>query len=133
MATSVATGPSLPEPAVAPSEASLDGDLLIEQSREIAGRHLVGRDRLATLALAGGFAAAAAALAAFAGSERPLVAWTIALFVASYAAASRIDFEIGTGSTVPTQLVLVPMLALLAQFGVDFASTALRDRLGRGV
>jgi HD-GYP domain-containing protein (c-di-GMP phosphodiesterase class II) len=202
MATSVATGPSLPETAVAPAEASLDGNLLIEQSREIAGRHLVGRDRLATLVLAGGFAAAAAALAAFAGSPRPLVAWTMALFVASYAAASRIDFEIGTGSTVPTQLVLVPMLALLpvqyvplcvlgglllgglpeyvrgdvpvdrsllrfvnswhalgaalvvvaagqpeptprhlpvyglalvAQFGFDFASTALRDRLGRGV
>jgi len=146
--------------------------------------------------------AAAAALAAFAGSERPLGGWTIALFVVLYAVASRIDFEIGTGSTVPTQLVLVPMLvllpvqlvplcvlaglllgglpdyargrvpvdrsllrfvnswhalgpalvlvaagqpdptphnlpiygvALLAQFGFDFASTALRDRLGLGV
>jgi HD-GYP domain-containing protein (c-di-GMP phosphodiesterase class II) len=113
MATSVATGPTLPEPAVASNEAILDGDLLIEQSREFSGRHLVGRDRLATLALAGGFAAAAAALAAFAGSERALTAWTLALFVASYAVASRIDFEIGTGSAVPTQLVLVPMLALL--------------------
>jgi HD-GYP domain-containing protein (c-di-GMP phosphodiesterase class II) len=202
MATSVATGPSLPERVVVPNEAILDGDLLIEQSREIAGRHLVGRDRLATLVLAGGFAAAAAALAAFAGSDRPFAAWTIAVFVASYAVASRIDFEIGTGSTVPTQLVLVPMLALLpvqyvplcvlaglllgglpeyaggrvpvdrsllrfvnswhalgaalvlvvagqpeptprnlpvyglallAQFGFDFGSTALRDRLGRGV
>ncbi len=202
MATSVATGPSLPEPALAPTEAVLDGDLLIGQSREIAGRHLVGRDRLATLVLAGGFAAAATALAVFVRSERPLVAWTIALFVASYAVAARIEFEIGTGSTVPTQLVLVPMLALLpvqfvplfvlaglllgglpeyargrvpvdrsllrfvnswhalgaalvlvaagqpeptphnlpiyglallAQFGCDFASTALRDRLGRGV
>jgi HD-GYP domain-containing protein (c-di-GMP phosphodiesterase class II) len=201
MATSVAPGPSLPEP-VAAAEASFDGDLLIEQSREIAGRHLVGRDRLATLALAGGFAAAASALAAFVGSERPLSAWTAALFVVSYAVASRIDFEIGTGSTVPTQLVFVPMLALLpvqyvplcvltglllgglpeyargrvpldrsllrfvnswhalgaalvlilagqpeptprnlpiyglallAQFGFDFGSTALRDRLGRGV
>jgi HD-GYP domain-containing protein (c-di-GMP phosphodiesterase class II) len=113
MATSVATGPTLREPAVASNEAILDGDQLIEQSREFSGRHLVGRDRLATLALAGGFAAAAAALAAFAGSERPLTAWTLALFVASYAVASRIDFEIGTGSAVPTQLVLVPMLALL--------------------
>jgi HD-GYP domain-containing protein (c-di-GMP phosphodiesterase class II) len=113
MATSVATGPSLPEPAIAPNDALLEGDLLIEQSREFSGRHLVGRDRLATIALAGGFAAAAAALAAFAGSERPLTVWTLALFVASYAVASRIDFEIGTGSAVPTQLVLVPMLALL--------------------
>jgi HD-GYP domain-containing protein (c-di-GMP phosphodiesterase class II) len=33
--------------------------------------------------------------------------------VVSYALASRIDFEIGTGSAVPTQLVLIPMLALL--------------------
>jgi HD-GYP domain-containing protein (c-di-GMP phosphodiesterase class II) len=113
MATSVATGPSLPEPAIAPNDALLEGDLLIEQSREFSGRHLVGRDRLATIALAGGFAAAAAALAAFAGSEQPLTVWTLALFVASYAVASRIDFEIGTGSAVPTQLVLVPMLALL--------------------
>ncbi len=202
MATSVATGPTLPEPAVASNEAILDGDLLIEQSREVSRRHLVGRDRLATFALAGGFAAAAAALAAFAGSQRSLTAWALALFVASYAVASRIDFEIGTGSTVPTQLVLVPMLALLpvqyvplcvlaglllgglpeyaggrvpvdrsllrfvnswhafgaalvlvaagqpdptprnlpmyglallAQFGFDFASTALRDGLGLGV
>jgi len=202
MATSVATGPSLPEPTLAPAAAGLDGDLLIEQSREIAGTHLGGRDRLASLGLAIGFAAAATALAAFVDSERPLVGWTLALFVASYAVASRIDFEIGTGSTVPTQLVLVPMLALLpvqlvplcvlaglllgglpdyargrvpvdrsllrfvnswhalgpalvlvaagqpdptprnlpiyglallAQFGFDFASTALRDRLGLGV
>src|SRR6266550_8730471 len=202
MATSVATGPSLPEPALAPAAAGLDGDLLIEQSREIAGTHLGGRDRLASLGLAIGFAAAATALAAFVDSERPLVGWTLALFVASYAVASRIDFEIGTGSTVPTQLVLVPMLvllpvqlvplcvlaglllgglpdyargrvpvdrsllrfvnswhalgpalvlvaagqpdptprnlaiyglALLAQFGFDFGSTALRDRLGLGV
>jgi HD-GYP domain-containing protein (c-di-GMP phosphodiesterase class II) len=202
MATSVASGSSLPEPAVAPAGASLDSDLLIEQSRESLGKPLGGRDRLATLALGGGFAVAAAALAVFVGSERPLHGWTIALFVASYAAASRIDFEIGTGATVPTQLVLVPMLALLpvqyvplcvlaglllgglpeyaggrvsvdrsllrfvnswhalgaavvllaagqpaptprnlpiyalallAQFAFDFASTALRDRLGLGV
>jgi HD-GYP domain-containing protein (c-di-GMP phosphodiesterase class II) len=113
MASSVATGPSLPEPALAPAAPSLDGDLLIEHSREIAGTHLVGRDRLASLVLAGGFVAAAAALATLVGSARPLNGWTIALFVASYAVASRIDFEIGTGSTVPTQLVLVPMLALL--------------------
>jgi HD-GYP domain-containing protein (c-di-GMP phosphodiesterase class II) len=202
MATSVATGPSLPERGVAPATPNLDGDLLIEQSRESAGTHLGGRDRLASLALAGGFVAAATALATFVGSERPLGGWTIALFVVLYAVASRIDFEIGTGSTVPTQLVLVPMLvllpvqlvplcvlaglllgglpdyargrvpvdrsllrfvnswhavgpalvlvaagqsdptprnlpiyglALVAQFGFDFASTALRDRLGLGV
>jgi HD-GYP domain-containing protein (c-di-GMP phosphodiesterase class II) len=110
MATSVATGAPLPETAGA---ASLDGDLLIEQSRESARSHLRGRDSLASLALAGGFAATAAALAFFAHSTRDLPAWMLALFVVSYAVASRIDFEIGTGSAVPTQLVLIPMLALL--------------------
>ena len=113
MATSVATGPSLPETAVAPSSASFDGDLLIEQSRDIAGRHLGDRDRLASLILGGAFLAAAVVLALLVGSDRAIGPWTMAVFVASYAVASRIDFEVGTGSAVPTQLVLVPMLALL--------------------
>src|SRR5919198_4575209 len=198
MATDVATGRAVPEGAAV----DFDGDLLIEQSRELAGSHLRGRDGLASLALALGFAAAATVLVVVSHSTRPLAATTLALFVISYAIASRIDFEIGTGSAVPTQLVLVPMLALLpvqyvpfcvlaglllgsapeyarghvpfdrsllgfvnswhavgpalvlvlaaqpaptpshlpiyalalaAQFGFDFASTALRDRLGLGV
>jgi hypothetical protein len=198
MATSVATGATLPETATA----NFDADLLIEQSREAARHHLRGRDGLASLALASGFAVSAAALAIFAHSSRPFEAGTVALFVIAYAVASRIDFEVGTGSAVPTQLVLIPMLALLpvqfvplcvlaglllgnlpeyargsvpidrsllrfvnswhafgaalvlvaagqpeptpdklpiyvlalvAQFGFDFASTALRDRLGLGV
>jgi HD-GYP domain-containing protein (c-di-GMP phosphodiesterase class II) len=202
MATSVATGPSLPETAISGAGASLDDDRLIEQSRAIAGRHLGDRDRLASLALGSAFLATAVLLVLLTGSDRSVGAWTVALFVACYAVASRIDFEIGTGSTVPTQLVLVPMLALLpvqyvplcvlaglllgglpeyirgrvpvdrsllrfvnswhavgpalvlviagqpeptprnlpvyglalvAQFGFDFASTALRDRLGLGL
>jgi HD-GYP domain-containing protein (c-di-GMP phosphodiesterase class II) len=109
MATSVATGAPLPETGAA----TFDADLLIEQSRQAARSHLRGRDGLASLVLASGFAAAAAALALFAHSTRPLEAWTVALFVLAYAIASRIDFEVGTGSAVPTQLVLIPMLALL--------------------
>ena len=109
MATSVATGAPLPETAAA----NFDGDLLIEQSRELAASHLRGRDGLASLALAVGFAGAAAPLAGLAHSTRPFHLWTVALFVLCYAVVSRIDFEIGTGSTVPTQLVLIPMLAIL--------------------
>jgi HD-GYP domain-containing protein (c-di-GMP phosphodiesterase class II) len=109
MATSVASGAALPTGA---GEA-FDGDLLIEQSRELASRHLRGRDGLASIALAGGFVAAATSLAILSHSTRSLAPWTVALFVLSYAIASRIDFEVGTGSAVPTQLVLIPMLALL--------------------
>jgi HD-GYP domain-containing protein (c-di-GMP phosphodiesterase class II) len=109
MATSVATGAPLPETAAA----NFDGDLLIEQSRELAGSHLRGRDGLASLALAVGFVGAAVPLAVLAHSTRPFHLWTVALFVFCYSVVSRIDFEIGTGSTVPTQLVLIPMLAIL--------------------
>ena len=109
MATEVATGRAVPETPAG----DLDGDLLIEQARELAGSHLRGRDGLASLALALAFAGAATALAVLAHAARPFEPWTLALFVLSYAVASRIDFEIGTGSAVPTQLVLVPMLALL--------------------
>ena len=110
MATSVATGAPLPENAAA---ASFDENLLIEQSRELSSSHLRGRDGLASLALAAGFAAAAVALVVFAGSSRDLPPWALGVVIVSYAIASRIDFEIGTGSAVPTQLVLIPMLALL--------------------
>jgi HD-GYP domain-containing protein (c-di-GMP phosphodiesterase class II) len=109
MATSVASGAPLPETAAS----NFDGDLLIEQSRELSGSHLRGRDGMASLVLAAGFAGAATSLAVLAHSTRPFTLWAVALFVLCYAAASRIDFEIGTGSAVPTQLVLIPMLALL--------------------
>jgi HD-GYP domain-containing protein (c-di-GMP phosphodiesterase class II) len=120
MATSVATGAPLPETAVA----NFDGDLLIEQSRELAASHLRGRDGLASLGLALGFVGAAATLAVLAHSTRPFHLWTVSLFVLCYAVVSRVDFEIGTGSTVPTQLVLIPMLAILPVQYVPFCVLA---------
>jgi HD-GYP domain-containing protein (c-di-GMP phosphodiesterase class II) len=201
MSTSVAAG-SLPESGFVASGADLDADSLIEQSREMAARPLGDRDRLASLLLGAGFFATALGLAVAVDSRREAGIWVFLIFVVSYAISSRIEFEIGTGSAPPTQLVLVPMLVLLpvtyvplcvlgglllgglpdyarsripidrsvlrfvnswhavgpaliliavgepeptprhlpiyalalsAQFLFDFASTALRDRLGRGV
>jgi HD-GYP domain-containing protein (c-di-GMP phosphodiesterase class II) len=202
MATTVASGSALPESGAILSGADVDADALIEQSRELAVRPLGDRDRLASISLGGAFLGTALALALLVESSRSTEAWKLLLFVCSFALASRIDFEIGTGSAVPTQLVLVPMLvllpvtyvplcvlaglllgelpdyargrvpldrsllrlvnswyavgpalvlilagepeptghnlpiyalALLAQFGFEFASTGLRDWLGRGV
>jgi HD-GYP domain-containing protein (c-di-GMP phosphodiesterase class II) len=202
MATSVATGSPLPESGALSSGVDVDADALIERSRQLAATPLGDRDRLASLLLGGSFLAVAITLAALAHSSRQTGFWTLLVFVACYALASRIDFEIGTGSAPPTQLVFVPMLALLpvqyvplcvvaglllgglpeyargrvpvdrsllrlvnswhavgpalvlvaagqpeptarnlpiyalallAQFAFDFASTALRDRLGLGV
>jgi HD-GYP domain-containing protein (c-di-GMP phosphodiesterase class II) len=91
----------------------VDADALIEQSRQLSATPLGDRDRLASLLLGGSFLAVAVALAFLAHSTRQVGFFTLVVFVASYALASRIDFEIGTGSAPPTQLVLVPMLALL--------------------
>ena len=113
MAASVATGSPLPESGVLRGGADADADALIEQSRQLAATPLGDRDRLASLLLAASFLVAAVALAVLAHSSRHAGLWTLFVFVTSYALASRVDFEIGTGSTVPTQLVLVPMLALL--------------------
>src|SRR2546423_14515027 len=113
MATSVATGSPLPESGALRGGLDVDADALIEQSRQLAATPLGDRDRLASLLLGGSFLAVAVTLAALAHSSRQVGLLTVLVFVASYALASRIDFEIGTGSAVPTQLVLVPMLALL--------------------
>jgi HD-GYP domain-containing protein (c-di-GMP phosphodiesterase class II) len=93
--------------------AVLDADALIEESRNRAASRLGGRDRLASLLLGSLFVATASALATLAPTDRASSVWTITLIVGSYAVASRIDFEIGTGYAVPTQLVLIPMLALV--------------------
>src|SRR5205809_1907644 len=113
MAASAVTGPPVPEGGVALRNSEVDADALIERSRELAARPLGDRDRLASVLLGGSFLAASVALAALAHSSRAAGLATVVVFVASYALASRIDFEIATGSAVPTQLVLVPMLALL--------------------
>src|SRR6266480_4417221 len=113
MAASVATGSPLPESGVLQGGADANVDALIEQSRRLATTPLGDRDRLASLLLAVPFLVVSVALVVFAHSSRQAGLWTIGVFVVSYALASRIDFEIGTGSAVPTQLVLVPMLVLL--------------------
>ena len=112
MAASVASGSPASEIDLRVG-AEVDADALIEQSRRLASAPLTDRDRLASLLLAGSFLAASGALALLAHSSRATGAATFVVFLVSYAIASRIDFEIGTGSAVPTQLVLVPMLALL--------------------
>jgi HD-GYP domain-containing protein (c-di-GMP phosphodiesterase class II) len=113
MAASVVAGPPVPESGAVSGSAQVDADALIERSRERAAAPLAHRDRLASLLLAGSFVVAAVALAVLAHSTRVAGIATLVVFVASYALASRVDFEIGTGSGVPTQLVLVPMLVLL--------------------
>jgi HD-GYP domain-containing protein (c-di-GMP phosphodiesterase class II) len=86
---------------------------LLSQFRPRLRERMAGRELRAEAVVAAGFLVAASPLAAFhpgTASRSPAVAL---LFVALYAATSRIEFDIGAGHGVPTQLVLVPMLYAL--------------------
>jgi HD-GYP domain-containing protein (c-di-GMP phosphodiesterase class II) len=79
------------------------------------GRHepLRGRELAAEAVTAGVFLAVAVALSVLLPAERGFDLGLALTFVATYALLARIHFPIGYGFTIPTQLVLVPMLFLV--------------------
>ena len=83
---------------------------LIEERRARRGRAMLGRERLSRWAAAVAFAGVAGALALTAPSGGHASSAVSVALVLLYAIASRIEFEIGSGSALPTQLVFVPML-----------------------
>ena len=95
-----------------------DDGRLVERSR--AGMELPPgrREVRATVAVAMIFAIAVAALAAWAPDRGDHTAVTAVVLVVSYALVARVQFEVGAGVAVPTQLVFVPMLFLAAPAAV---------------
>jgi putative nucleotidyltransferase with HDIG domain len=85
----------------------------IEESIERRRRPLTRRELLCSLPFIVSFLVVAGALAAFAEPVRELSLPLAAAFIAVYVLAEGIQFSTGAGYTVPTQLVLVPMLLLL--------------------
>ena len=70
-------------------------------------------ERRAELFVGGGFVVAASALAVL-GSGGPRISVPIAvLYVISVAVLSRVQFDLGSGFTVPTEVLFVPMLFAL--------------------
>jgi diguanylate cyclase (GGDEF)-like protein len=86
---------------------------LVEQARKRRPKRPSERDLWTSGALGGGFLAVAVAVAAVLPAQRSPSLWLIALLVGAYAVLSRVEFEVGPGSVVPTQLVFVPMLFAL--------------------
>jgi HD-GYP domain-containing protein (c-di-GMP phosphodiesterase class II) len=74
---------------------------------------LRGRELAAEAATAGAFLAVAVALAVLVPAERDFDLPLAATLVATYVLLARVHFPIGYGFTIPTQLVLVPMLFLV--------------------
>jgi HD-GYP domain-containing protein (c-di-GMP phosphodiesterase class II) len=98
-----------------PTAADLDPEAggLIEEARARASERLAARDSRATLFGALAFFAIAVPFAFLAPSDRVVRPGVLVLLVVAYALAARVEFEVGSGFAVPTQIVFVPMLFLL--------------------
>jgi HD-GYP domain-containing protein (c-di-GMP phosphodiesterase class II) len=112
VSTAVTTGRSGEQ---ARGDALLTGDehAPIEAQRARRNRPLGRGERLSAALLGGAFAAVAVPLAIFLPSDRSPSLLVYVALIGSYIAAFRLDFEVGTGFSVPTQLLLVPMLFIL--------------------
>ncbi len=91
---------------------SIKGALDIESTRNRARTQLGGRERWATGLVAGAFVLAAVAMAIVGVGSFSPPGWIIAALVVAYAVATRIEFELGPGSVVPTEAILVPIVFL---------------------
>jgi HD-GYP domain-containing protein (c-di-GMP phosphodiesterase class II) len=107
-AQSVGIEPTHPGAALDPAV-----DALLLDGRDRASRRLDARSLGSAVLLGAAFLMVATALAILHGQHRS-PSWIAAIgLVAAYAVASRIEFEVGPGAALPTQIVLVPMLLLL--------------------
>src|SRR5438128_5998574 len=86
---------------------------LVEAARTRRLRALADRDLRASLVVGGAFLLTMLALAALLSNARSPSPFVVAAFVVAYAFVARVEFEVGPGMAVPTQLVLVPMLFAL--------------------
>ena len=86
---------------------------LFAQGRERAALPAYGRERAVEVGMAVAFLATAIAMALLISSPRPLELVTLAVLVVAYVIVCQAQFDVADGYTVPTQLVLVPMLFLL--------------------
>ncbi len=95
-----------------PDEAQSATEQLLERSWDARKRRASERELTVDASAGALFLVAAAALVAW-GGVSSLNAGRGLLLVAVYALAARVEFPVGAGYVVPTQLVLVPMLVLL--------------------
>ena len=88
--------------------------------REVAAQAVVGIPFLLVAGLLGAL-----------GLDGPVDAVDVAIFTLAAAIMGRLEFEVGSGYTVPTQLVFVPMLFVLAPAIVPLvvAAALLLDRI----
>ena len=101
-----------------------DEQRVIEEQRARRLNRLARRELWSFAIFLGGFLASAIALALLAPSARSPGIVAVLLFLLAYAAAFCLDFELGTGVAVPTQLIVVPMLFVFPVGWVPLAVAA---------
>src|SRR5690349_4236162 len=111
---------------------------LLEESWEARARRASRGELAAELAAGSLLLVTAAALLVLSHAPTAFPLGTAALLVGLYALVARVEFPVGTGHAVPTQLVLAPMLVLLPAGAVPLAvvvgllaATTIDWRLGR--
>jgi putative nucleotidyltransferase with HDIG domain len=82
----------------------------IAEMRERRPHGLAARDLRFSIAAAVGFVVFAVLAAVFIPSTVSLSPLVVLTIVGAYALAATVEFEVGAGSAVPTELILVPML-----------------------
>jgi diguanylate cyclase (GGDEF)-like protein len=82
----------------------------VEASRDRARKRLAGRELLATSLAAGTFLVTAISMAVLGATTLTNHLPLVLALVLAYAIATRVEFEVGPGSVVPTEVILVPIL-----------------------
>jgi HD-GYP domain-containing protein (c-di-GMP phosphodiesterase class II) len=101
-----------------------DEQRVIEEARVRRLQRLARRELWSLALFTSAFVAAATALVLYLPSDRAPGLGAVLVLVGAYAAAFRLEFEIGSGTAVPTELILVPMLFVLPVGWVPFAVAA---------
>ena len=96
-------------------------DRLLDESWEARDRRGSQRELTAEAAAAILFVGVAAALFILSGAAGAVSPGTACLLIGSYAVVARVEFPVGAGHVIPTQLVLVPMLVIMPPGAVPAA------------
>jgi diguanylate cyclase (GGDEF)-like protein len=116
----------VPDEALQRQIAHVDRELerLVDDSRTRMLRRLDPRDRVVSIAMGTALLAVAVTMAAAVPWGRSPTALEAILLVLTLTVFSRIQFEVGAGVALPTQLALVPMLFILPAATVPLAAAA---------
>jgi HD-GYP domain-containing protein (c-di-GMP phosphodiesterase class II) len=88
-------------------------DEVVGEQRAWRSHGLLPRERLATLLVGGGFLVAVAALMRLLPADRQPDLAVVGAYLLTYALVACVEFEVFSGASTPTELVLVPMLFAL--------------------